>query len=60
MYEHHALHHPFTNDTKSDAYKPFGKSEFDALPTWRRALERCYRAPTGVGWGVYYLIERHF
>lgn len=60
IYEHHALHHPFTNDTKSDAYKPYSKQEFDALPAWRRALERLYRAPNGVGWGLYYLIERHF
>lgn len=60
IYEHHALHHPFTNDTKSDAYKPYTKQEFDALPAWRRLLERFYRAPTIVGWGVYYLLERHF
>jgi acyl-lipid omega-6 desaturase (Delta-12 desaturase) len=60
IHEHHALHHPFTNDTKSDAYKPFGKREFDALPAWRRALEHFYRAPTVVGWGVYYLVERHW
>lgn len=59
-YEHHMLHHPFTNDTKSDAYKPFTKDEFDALPAWRRALERFYRAPNLLGWGAYYLIQRHF
>lgn len=60
VYEHHMLHHPFTNDTKSDAYKPFSKQEFDALPAWRRALERFYRSPTVIGWGIYYLVERHF
>jgi len=60
MYEHHSLHHPFTNDTKSDAFKPYSKQEFDSLPAWRRALERFYRAPTVVGWGVYYLVERHW
>lgn len=60
VYEHHALHHPFPNDTKSDAYKPYSKQEFDALPAWRRALERFYRAPNVVGWGLYYLLERHF
>src|SRR5690349_9757789 len=59
-YEHHVLHHPFPNDTKRDAYTPYSKAEFDALPYWRRMLERFYRAPTIVGWGVYYLVERHW
>jgi omega-6 fatty acid desaturase (delta-12 desaturase) len=59
IYEHHALHHPRPNDTKPDAYKPYGKAEFDALPPWRRLLERFYRAPNVVGWGVYYLMQRH-
>ena len=27
VYEHHTLHHPFPNDTKSDAYTPYGKQE---------------------------------
>jgi acyl-lipid omega-6 desaturase (Delta-12 desaturase) len=60
VYEHHTLHHPFPNDRKSDAYTPFSKQEFDALPAWRRALERFYRAPTVLGWGLYYIVERHF
>ena len=60
MYEHHTLHHPYPNDTKPDAYKPFGKAEFDALPRWRQLLERLYRAPTIIGWGVYYLLQRHW
>jgi omega-6 fatty acid desaturase (delta-12 desaturase) len=60
MYEHHTLHHPYPNDTKPDAYKPFGKAEFDALPRWRQLLERFYRAPTIIGWGVYYLLQRHW
>jgi omega-6 fatty acid desaturase (delta-12 desaturase) len=36
------------------------KAEFDALPRWRRLLERFYRSPTFVGWGVYYLLQRHW
>jgi hypothetical protein len=60
VYEHHTLHHPFPNDTKSDAYTPYSKQEYDALPAWRRALERFYRAPTVIGWGIYYIVERHF
>ena len=43
MYEHHVLHHPFPNDTKPDAYRPFNKAQFDALPRWRRRLEQFYR-----------------
>ena len=59
-YEHHALHHPHPNDTKPDAYRPYSKAEFDALPRWRQLLERFYRAPTIVGWGIYYLVQRHW
>jgi omega-6 fatty acid desaturase (delta-12 desaturase) len=59
VYEHHVLHHPNPNDAKPDAYKPYGKKEFDALPLWRRLLERFYRAPNVVGWGFYYLLQRH-
>ena len=59
-FEHHKWHHPLLNDSKPEAYKPFSKAEFDRLPKWRRALERFYRAPNLIGWGAYYLIERHF
>src|SRR5437762_7817952 len=37
-YEHHALHHPYPNDTKPDAYKPYSKIEFDALPLDRKSV----------------------
>ena len=59
-YEHHFLHHPYCNDTKPDAFRPFSKAEFDALPKWRQWLERLYRGPYVVGWPTYYLKERHF
>ncbi len=59
-YEHHFLHHPYCNDTKPDAYRPFSKTEFDALPAWRQWLERLYRGPYVVGWSIYYLKERHW
>ena len=59
VFEHHHWHHPALNDAKPDAYKPFSKLDFDNLPWWRRALERFYRAPNIVGWGAYYLVERH-
>jgi acyl-lipid omega-6 desaturase (Delta-12 desaturase) len=60
VFEHHCWHHPHLNDSRADAYKPFSKTEFDALPMWRQYLERFYRAPNVIGWGAYYLIERHF
>jgi len=59
-YEHHMLHHPHPNNARPDAYTPLSKREYDALPRWRRALERFYRAPNLVGWGVYYLLQRHW
>ncbi|MDQ6621249.1 MAG: fatty acid desaturase [Pseudomonadota bacterium] len=60
VYEHHALHHPFPNDSKPDAYKPFSKREFDSLPKPRQWLERFYRSPNLLNWGVYYLLQRHW
>jgi len=60
VYEHHRLHHPRTNDAKPDAYKPYSKTEFDALPRWRSLLERFYRSPNIFGFGLYYLFQRHF
>lgn len=59
-YEHHFLHHPYCNDTKPDAYRPFSKGEFDALPKWRQLLERLYRGPYVIGWSIYYIKERHW
>jgi omega-6 fatty acid desaturase (delta-12 desaturase) len=47
---HNTLHHGFTNLRGKDyVYTPFGKAEFDALPAWRRLLERVYRHPLGLG-----------
>ena len=53
---HNQTHHVYTNLKGRDyVWAPFSKSEFDALPGWRRGLERCYRTPLGVG--LYYMIE---
>ncbi|MEP7208049.1 MAG: fatty acid desaturase [Casimicrobiaceae bacterium] len=60
VYEHHTLHHPGPNDAKPDAYRPFSKEEFDRLPAYRRVLERVYRSPNVIGWGLYYLLQRHW
>lgn len=47
---HNTLHHGFTNLRGKDyVYTPLSRSEYDALPAWRRALERAYRHPLGPG-----------
>jgi omega-6 fatty acid desaturase (delta-12 desaturase) len=53
---HNVVHHGQTNLKGFDfVWAPLSKAEFDALPAWRKALERLYRS----GWGpvFYYLIE---
>jgi len=53
---HNTLHHGFTNLRGKDyVYAPLTKAEYDALPRWRRALERIYRHPLGPG--LCYLVE---
>jgi omega-6 fatty acid desaturase (delta-12 desaturase) len=59
-YEHHRLHHPNTNDAHPDAYTPLSKAAFDRLPPVRKWLERFYRAPNIIGWGVYYILQRYW
>lgn len=58
VYDHHLRHHPHTNGPIKDTYTPFTKAEYDAMPQWRRLLERLYRGPTVIGWALYYLVER--
>jgi omega-6 fatty acid desaturase (delta-12 desaturase) len=53
---HNLGHHAYTNLRGKDyVWMPLSKEEFDALPAWRRSLERFYRS--GLGFGAYYLIE---
>lgn len=53
---HNVAHHGFNNlKGRDQVWAPFSKEEFDALPVWRRALERIYRS--GFGWGLYYFVE---
>ena len=53
---HNQLHHGYTNLKSRDyVWAPFSKPEYDALPPWRRCLERIYRTP--VGHGLYYFVE---
>lgn len=58
VYDHHVLHHRKMNSKMRDSFTPFSKAEYDALPFHRRLLERVYRAPAGLGLGLYQLIER--
>jgi len=53
---HNVAHHGFNNlKGRDQVWAPFSKEEFDALPRYRRALERIYRS--GLGWGLYYFLE---
>ncbi len=58
VYDHHVLHHANVNGTHRDAMTPFSKAEYDALPAHRRLLERIYRAPVGLGFALYEIVER--
>src|SRR5215471_5621542 len=52
---HNLGHHAYTNLRGKDyVWTPLSKDEFDAMPAWRRGLERFYRS--GFGFGAYYLI----
>ncbi len=57
-WDHHTRHHRHPNGDHPDAFVPLSKSEFDALPRWRRMVERIARAPCVVGFGVYFIIVR--
>lgn len=53
---HNRIHHVHTNlRTRDFVWKPLTKAEFDALPTWRRALHRVCR--TSLGLALYYTPE---
>jgi len=53
---HNVAHHGFNNlKGRDQVWAPFSKEEFDALPAYRKVLERIYRG--GAGWGLYYFLE---
>jgi acyl-lipid omega-6 desaturase (Delta-12 desaturase) len=53
---HNVAHHGFNNlKGRDQVWAPMSKEEFDALPAYRKALERIYRS--GCGWGLYYFLE---
>jgi len=53
---HNLTHHVYTNLKPLDyVWTPLSKREYDALPGWRRKLERIYRHPLGLA--LYYPVE---
>jgi acyl-lipid omega-6 desaturase (Delta-12 desaturase) len=54
--QHNRLHHRLVNVKGFNSWSPLTKTEYDALPPWRRAVERLYRGP--LGFAPYYLRER--
>lgn len=53
---HNVAHHGFNNlKGRDQVWAPLSKAEFDALPAWRRGMERFYRS--GLGYGAYYFLE---
>ncbi len=59
-WDHHTMHHRYPNGQHPDAFMPYSKSEFDALPWWRQWLERVARAPCVFGFGLYFIVVRWY
>ena len=53
---HNRLHHKLTNLKGHNSWSPLSRDEYEALPAWRRMVERFYRNPAGICFN--YLIER--
>lgn len=56
LVEHNRIHHQATNIKNMDSWSPLSKEEYEALPNWRKIVEKFYRSPFGMGF--YYMIER--
>jgi acyl-lipid omega-6 desaturase (Delta-12 desaturase) len=55
---HNRVHHTFTNLRAKDfVWRPLSFEEYAALSPVRRALQRVYRTPSGIGFAPYYLVE---
>ncbi|HKW53666.1 MAG TPA: fatty acid desaturase [Stellaceae bacterium] len=54
--QHNRLHHRLVNIKGFNSWSPLSKAEYDAMPPWRRWVQRLYRGP--FGFAPYYLIER--
>lgn len=53
---HNAEHHQQTNVAGLNSFSPLTPLEYLALPSWRRAAERLFRHPLGLG--VCYMVRR--
>ena len=53
---HNRMHHFELCVQGLNSWSPLSKDEFDRLPAWRRAVEKLYRSPLGLG--PYYFVER--
>ena len=53
---HNRLHHKLTNLKGHNSWSPLSRDEYEALPVWRKRVERFYRSPAGICFN--YLIER--
>lgn len=50
VHAHNTMHHGWTCfKGRHPDFAPLTKAEYDAMPWWRRAVERVYRSPLGVG-----------
>jgi acyl-lipid omega-6 desaturase (Delta-12 desaturase) len=59
VHAHNTLHHGWTGlKGKHPDFCPLSKEDYDALPSWRRAVERFYRSPFGIG--ACYVFEFYF
>ena len=58
LYDHHVLHHAKTNGNFRDSYTPLSKMEYDKLSATGRWLQRLYRKPSVIFFGLYYILER--
>ena len=59
LYDHNTVHHVEANAREGrNSWSPLSKVEFDALPWHRQLLQRAYRAPFGLGFGLGYFLER--
>jgi omega-6 fatty acid desaturase (delta-12 desaturase) len=53
---HNRWHHKLTNLKGSNSWSPLSRDEYEALPAWRKLVERFYRNPGGICFN--YLTER--
>ena len=58
IYDHHNLHHHYTNETHPDSYTPLTLEAYTAVSSWQQFKYRFYRSTSLWSFGVYYIVER--